>query len=260
MRRVPSVLCAVGGLVLLACLAGCAASSAPPKPKPPDPLTQAITHTRLAQSYLNAGKIHDAVAELQKAVTLAPDRADIWNFSGQVLFLAGRYPEAEEAYDIAIEKDPYLTDARNNLGVLYDRTGRKSEAEEEYRKTLADPAYSTPEKARLNLGLLYISEGKTDAAILELRRSVEVAPKYYRAHYELATQLEAVGMFDEAAREYEVALPEYRSSGEYQYRLGFTYFRLGNKSKALEHLKRVQEVSPGSENAARADEILKLVQ
>lgn len=261
MRRVLTNLPAATVLwLLIVGLAACAPPSTPQKKKPDDPLTQAVTHTRLAQSYLNAGKIHDAVEEMKKAVTLAPARADVWNFNGQVLFLAGRYAEAEQAYRNAIERDQYLTDARNNLGVLLDRTGRKSEAEEEFRKALADPAYATPEQAYLNLGLLYSSEGKIDEAIAELRKSVEVAPKYYRAHYELATQLDAKGSLDQAVREYEVAAPDYRTSGEYQYRIGFAYFRLGNKPKALEHLKRVSEVSPGSENAAKADEILKLVQ
>jgi type IV pilus biogenesis/stability protein PilW len=238
----------------------CPPSSPEKKKAPPDPKTEATTHFRLAQSYLNAGKIHDAANEMKQAVTILPDNAEFWNFNGQILFLAGRYEEAEQAFRKALERDSYLTDARNNLGVLFDKTGRKSEAEEQFRKALTDPAYSTPEKTYLNLGLMYASEGRRDEAIRELRKSVEIAPKYFRAHYELASQLEATGKLEEAAREYEVAAPDYRTSGEYHYRLGFTYVRLGNKPKALEHLRRVQEVSTGSENAARADDLLKMVQ
>src|SRR6185503_5280580 len=123
-------LCAPLALVAALLTAGCP-PAAPPKKKPPDPLTDAMMHFRMAQSYLNAGKLHDAVGEMSIAVTKAPDHAELWNFYGQTLFLAGRYPEAEDAFGEAIERDQYLTDAHNNLGVLFDRMGKKTEAEEQ---------------------------------------------------------------------------------------------------------------------------------
>ena len=56
-----------------------------------------------------------------------------------------------------------------------------------------------------------------------------------------------------------MAAPDYAASADYHYRLGFTYLRLGNKPKAAEHLKRVIVLSPGSENAAKAQELLAMV-
>jgi Tfp pilus assembly protein PilF len=176
-----------------------------------------------------------------------------------VCFLSGKYAEAEAALRKALEIDPTLADAHNNLGAVYDRTGRKDEAEREFRLAIADPVYPTPQKAYLNLGLLYGSAGRDSEAIHALRQAVEIDPKYYQAHYELAALLDRTGSLDEAVREYEVAAPDYQSSGEYFYRLGFGYFRLGNRAKAREALARAIEVSPGSEAAARSDEVLKLL-
>lgn len=237
-------------------VAACGGTSKPPKK---DPLTEATTHYRLAQAHVKGGRLNDAIAELDQAVALAPRNAEMANFQGQVLFLAGRMPPAEAAFRKALELDPYLTDAHNNLGALFDRQGKKSEAEAEFRRALEDPAYPSPEKVRLNLGLLYASLGRDEEAIRELRKAVEIAPRYYAAHYELAARLETAGRFEEAAREYEVAAPEFSTSAEYHLRLGITYLRLGNKTKAGEHLKRVIALSPGSENAARADELLPMV-
>ena len=228
------------------------------KPERRDPATEAMTHYRMAQSLLSSGRIQESIVEVERATALAPSNAEIDNFHGQVLLLAGRYPQAEVAFGRALRNDPYLTDVHNNLGVLYHRMGKKAEAEEQYRSALADPSYPTPEKVRLNLGLLYTSEGRDDEAIRELRSAVEIDPKYYRAHYELAGRLDAVGKLEEAVREYEVAAPDYKMSGEYHYRLGFAYMRLGNAPKAQEHLRKVLDVAPGSENAARADELLKV--
>lgn len=257
MTRRPSKLTVAVLLCMGAAVAGCGGGAARPPKR--DPARDAIMHYRLAQAHLKSGRVPQAIAEMDQAMALAPRDAEMTNFQGQVYFLAGRTPQAEAAFRRALELDPYLTDAHNNLGALLDRDGRKADAEAEFRRALADPAYPTPEKVHLNLGLLYGSQGRVDEAIHELRKSVEIAPKYYAAHYELAAKLEAAGRLDEAAREYEVAAPDFATSAEYHFRLGVTYLRLGSSVKATEHLKRVIAVSPGSENAARADELLKMV-
>ena len=173
--------------------------------------------------------------------------------------MTGRNEAAEAAFRKALTIDPELADAHNNLGALYDRTGRKDESEREYREALMVPAYPTPEKVHLNLGLLYTSQGRDDEAIREFRKAVELVPKYYQAHFELAAMLDKTGRIDEAVREYEVAAPGFGTSGDYFYRLGFGYFRLGDRFKARENLARAIEISPGSEAAAKSDDLLKVM-
>jgi superkiller protein 3 len=241
----------VGGL-----LAGCASQT--PEPKK-DPMAEMANKMRMAQAYLQAGRTKEALDVLDEAILAAPANAGLRNFYGQVCFMAGHNESAEAAFRKALEIDIDLADAHNNLGALYDRTGRKDEAEKEYRLALASPAYPTPEKVRLNLGLLYASQGRDEEAIREYRMAVEISTKYYQAHFELAALLDRTGRIDEAVREYEVAAPGYGSSGEYFYRLGFGYFRLGDRLKANENLKRAIEISPGSEAAAKSDDLLKLM-
>ena len=242
---------------LVACwlAASCAGGKQQETRKPPE--LSMSDKVRLAEAYVKGGRIADALPMLEQAIEQEPGNAVLHNFYGQVCFLAGRYPQAEESFRKALELDPYLTDAHNNLGALYDKTGRKDEAEQEFLTALRDPAYATPQKVHLNLGLLYSSQGRTEHAIERYRQAVEIDPRYYDAHYELASILDRTGKLEEAAREYEVAAPAYRKNGEYHLRLGFTYFRLGDKPKAKEHLTRVVEISPGSNSAVRADELLK---
>lgn len=235
---------------------GCAA---PTKPKKVDPQTQAAQKLRMADSYFRAGRTSDALLLLDEAIALDPANAGIRNYYGQLCFMAGRLTEAEAALRKAIEIDPYLADAHNNLGAVLDRLGRKDEAEASFRKVLQDPSYPTPEKVWLNLGLLYGSQGRNDDAIRALRQAVEISPKYYQAHFELASLLDRTGKLEEAAREYEVAAPDYRTDGTFHYRLGLVYFKLRDMEKAREHLLRVRDVSPGSENSAKADEVLKVI-
>lgn len=247
------------GVALLLALAVAAAACRPSQPAKHDPYADAAQKMRMTQAYLRAGRTAEALATMDEAVKAQPGNAGLRNFYGQVCFIAGRDAQAEAAFRKALELDPYLTDAHNNLGALYDRMGRKDAAEVEYHEALKDSSYPTPEKVYLNLGLLYASQGRNDEAVKSFRKAVEIDPKYYQGHFELASLLDRNGTLEEAAREYEVAAPDYQSSGDYFYRLGFAYFRLGDRSKAREKLTRAIEVSPGSEAAARSDEILKLL-
>jgi len=258
MKRPPELfllLATVSVAVLAATLSACA----PVKSKAKDPASEVATNIRLAESYFGAGKMNEALDILGKTVASQPENAALRNYYGQLCFLAGRNPEAEEAFTKALELDPRLTDARNNLGAVLDATGRKDEAERQFLQVLADPSYASPEKARLNLGILYRSAGRQDEAIFQLRQAVEINPKYWRGHFELASALDKAGLLEEAAREYEVAAPEYKANGEYQYRIGLAYMKLDQPGKAREHFARCQELSPGSESASKAYDLMKML-
>lgn len=241
--------------VAAAASSGCGA----PKAKPKDPASETATNIRLAESYYNAGRVNDALGILEKAAASQPANAPLRNYYGQLCFLSGRNAEAEQSFTKALELDPHLTDARNNLGALYDTTGRKDLAEQQFLKVLDDQTYGSPEKAHLNLGILYLSQGREDEALGHLRRAVEINPKFWRGHFELASLLDKTGKLDEAAREYEVAAPDYKSSGEYHYRIGLAYMKLNQPDKAREHFSRCQELSPGSESASKAYDLMKLL-
>lgn len=243
-------------LIGIAAGAGCGGGAATKK-KPQQPTTQ--EQVRTAQSMFKAGRVTEALAGLEAALQSEPDNARLHNVYGTLCFQAGRYRAAEVAFLRALELDPYLTDAHNFLGAVYQQTGRHDDAEKHYRTALAEPAYPTPEKPWLNLGLLYSNQGRDDEAVDALRTALEINPKFYKAHYELASLLDRRGELEEAAREYEVAEPEYRQVGEYHYRLGWVYFRMDQREQARESLNRAIAVAPGSRSAAKAGDLLKML-
>ena len=236
-------------------LAGCASGTA----KKPEIERDATFSVRMAQSMAKAGRINEALATLDEAIEKEPENAGLHNYYGVVCFQAGRYDAAVTAFKRALEVDPYLTDAHNYLGAVYLEQNRMAEAEVELKAALSDPAYPTPEKVHLNLGLLYAAQGRDRESVESLRRSVGIDPQYFKAHYQLAAMLERLGKLVEAAQEYEVAEPAFLGSGEYWYRRGMTYHLLGQGQKALDSLQRVRSAAPGSESAARAEELLELL-
>ena len=246
-------------LALALGVAACGGGGARKEPTTTEDLS-AQDKARMAQSMIGAGRTGEAMELIEQALAEEPDSAQLQLYYGKVCFQAGQLAQAERALLRALEIDTYLTDARNFLGVVYSETDRPAEAEREFLTALKDPAYPTPEMVYMNLALLYSAQGRNSEAISNLRRSVELNPKYYQAHFELASLLDREGQIDEAAREYEVAGPAYRSVGEFHYRLGFAYFRLGQQAKARESLERAISVAPGSNSAAQAGELLKMME
>jgi Tfp pilus assembly protein PilF len=247
---------AAAAVLAVLALGACGSSKKSPEK---NPTIEAGKQIRMADSYFRAGRVSESLDIIEKAVAADPKNASLRNFAGQLNFFAGRNADAEKHFHEALKIDAYMTDARNNLGALYDATGRKDLAEQEFKKALADNSYPTLEKVHLNLGLLYASQGRGDEAITEFRHGVEINPKFWRGHYELASALDKAGKLDEALREYEVASPDYKSNAEYHYRVGLAYMKDQQPPKAREHLTRCQELAPGSENASKALDLLKML-
>jgi type IV pilus assembly protein PilF len=256
-RRHSKIVRAALMLALASLVGGCVGGAKQSKPKPV--VKDAEYSKKMAKSLFAGGRVSEAFKELDEAVARYPDDASLHHVYGVYAFQAARHERAVQALHRALEIDPYLTDAHNVLGAVYIDLKDYMAAEQQLNKVLADPAYPTPQLAYFNLGKLYSEQGRDDEAITALRRAVGIDPEYYPGHFQLASLLDKVGKLIEAASEYEVAEPGYRKDGEYWYRRGFAYYRLGEADKARDSLVRVRSIAPGSESAARADEILSLM-
>ena len=67
---------------------------------------------------ISVGKFPEAVDELRLAVQLIPDNAQAWNHLGLAHHAAGQPGEASRAYQQATQRNPNLTSAHFNIGVL----------------------------------------------------------------------------------------------------------------------------------------------
>jgi type IV pilus assembly protein PilF len=255
----PLSLIAAAASVLLAVTVACGPSRTQQAAIQPKELST-NEKIRMADSFRSAGRMNDALELLAEVVAADPENARLNTVYGEYLFLGGRYVEAEQRLTKALELDPYLTDARNWLGASLAEQQRYDEAKQQYEKALEDPAYPSPQLIYLNLGMLHRTQGLDDKAIGQFRRAVQIDPRFFKAHFELALALDAVGQFEEALDEVVVAEPAYRNDGDYWYRRGFLEFRLQRPNRALESLRRCLDVSPGSPAAAQARELMGVIQ
>ena len=77
-------------------------------------------HANLALIYRQAGKLPEAVAELEKAVAANPRQPIYFNQLGITYRQHGQFTKAREAYEKAIALDANYAAAHLNLAILHD--------------------------------------------------------------------------------------------------------------------------------------------
>ncbi len=165
-------------------------------------------HVNLISLYGHAGDTANAKLHFEAATRLSPGRSDAWYDYGVLLFRESDYGAAETAYRRAIDINPYYAEAHNNLGIVYERQNRLDDAAKEFREAIADrPDYPL---AQFHLGRILVNQQKYDEAIGHFLRTLE---------------------------------PETDQTAGYQYALGATYARAGDRLHALEYLRKARDAA-----------------
>jgi Flp pilus assembly protein TadD len=93
-------------------------------------------HADLAQAYADSGLIRDGIVELEKAVALCPDFADLRTRLGALLREVNDVAGARAQYEAAVESRPNFVAARIQLGVVLLALGEPEGADREWKQAL----------------------------------------------------------------------------------------------------------------------------
>jgi serine/threonine-protein kinase len=103
-------------------------------------------------------------------------------------------------------------------------------------------------EVRAAVGHAYLATGKTNDAIVELRRALEIAPNSDEAYRRLASAYLAAGRGNEAVQMHLKAIEKNPYYWLNHNSLGATYYRLGEYDKAIEEFKKVIAIEPDNVN------------
>ncbi|MBM3279804.1 MAG: tetratricopeptide repeat protein [Candidatus Handelsmanbacteria bacterium] len=134
---------------------------------------------------------------------------------------------------------PELSDAHNNLGVLYARQGNLEGAMIEYQAALRlDPRRH---EAYKNAGVLYAQQGDLEAAHSYYQQALELKPTYVEALNAQGLVLMERGLLDSALARFEEAVALYDYAPAYN-NLGAARLRGGQVQEAIGAYQRAVEL------------------
>ncbi len=121
---------------------------------------------------------------------------------------------AEVYFSLAVVQDSTFIEPMVNLGSVWDDRAQETSTRKEFEKRMAEAnryytmalaVDPTDEKARCNLGSLYLRDRKPSQALAEFRKVLEYHPESSLAHYNLAIMFAEAKIYREALNEWELA-------------------------------------------------------
>jgi type IV pilus assembly protein PilF len=211
---------------------------------------RARARTDLAAGYLRNGQYAVALEETRRAVSIDPGFADAYGMLGLIYMGLGERAQAEENFLRSLKLEPNSPDLNNNYGWYLCQTGREQESMAYFQRALADPLYTTPEKANQNAGICYLQIKDYPNAERYLRRAFEIDASNASTKYELARLYLATGRIDRAEFYYGLLTKSVEPSATSIW-LGLRLARAqGNLRSESQYASELRQRYPSSPEAA----------
>jgi regulator of sirC expression with transglutaminase-like and TPR domain len=160
-----------------------------------------MSYYNLGNALQAQGKLEEAVACHQRALSLNPDDPVVHNNLGNALKEQGKLEEAVACYQRALSLNPNNYTAHYNLGSALQEQGKLEEAVACHQRALSlnpdDPMVHN------NLGNALQAQGKLEEVIACYRRALSLSPDDPLVHYNLAIIYLLKGNLKEGWEEYK---------------------------------------------------------
>jgi len=239
-------------LLLAFALVGCASSG--------NKKEKAELHLRIGTSHLTQGHYPLALQELLEAEKLDPENEVVQNNLGLAYFVRNQYEAAEKHFHRALELNPKYSDARNNLGRVYTENGQYDTAIKTLTEVTRDLLYNTPEKAYVNLGIVYLKKNEIRTAKTTFEKAIEANNKYCISYNFYGQALFQLRDFSNAQSAFQTALELCKNDyDEAHYFSGLSLYKMGEKEKAIARMNEVIQRYPSSEYSKKAVSMLTIM-
>jgi serine/threonine-protein kinase len=160
-------------------------------------------HFVLGSVYSETGKYSEAIAELNRAISLAPSSDDGYRRLGGVYLKSGNGAQAIQAFQKAIQLNQYYWLNQNRLGNAYFQLGDYPKALQAFQQIIVlEPDL---EEGYENVGNVYFQQGKYQEGIPFMEKALQRQP-YFSTYSNLGTAYfflkqysKAIEMFEKAA-------------------------------------------------------------
>ncbi len=186
-------------VALLLALSGCVTETIGGTDLTPDPEAAFERRIGLARQYIARGDWENAERNLDLAVALDANNAEVYEAFGLLYQSTGELDEAENSFRRALKVDLKFSRARNNFGVFLMSQNRYAEAERELQRVTEDTLYAGRPRAFINLGTARLRLNDTQGAEAAFSRALRMDRRNPIALLEMG--FPALGRHDVAAAE-----------------------------------------------------------
>jgi tetratricopeptide (TPR) repeat protein len=161
---------------------------------------------------------------------------------GTVAFAAGKFGEALEKFEKALEFNSEHVDLNYYIGICFNNLGDFEHAQKAFQNSLAVDPDHLP--TRMKLAVVFYNLKLWENAAAMYRSILIQKPKYADIHYRLGLAYLGTNKTDDALAAFEAAIninPQYTDA---LIKAGLTHAQKGNASSALLHLNQVIARSP----------------
>jgi protein O-mannosyl-transferase len=189
-----------------------AAAKSPNKTRP---------HYNLGNALMNAGRLDEALTQLQTAARLEPANPSVLANVGVAFIKLDRPQDALVPLTESIRLEPRLAEAHANLAAALASLNRLEPAIGEYEEALR--LQPQAQNTRYSLALTLAQVGRFDQAIDQLRQMLTYQPNLSVPHRRIGDYLLRSGRVDEAIEAYRSAMAADSKSPELPVLLGAAY-------------------------------------
>jgi tetratricopeptide (TPR) repeat protein len=188
------------------------------------------------------GRFSEAIECCDEALEINPQSAEAWINKGVSLASLGRFMEAVTCYDKAVKINPQYAEVWYNKGVSLSRLGRFMEAVTCYDKAVKiNPQYVNAWFSKgVSLGRL----GRFDEAIECNDKALEINPQDADAWINKGVSFERLSRFSEAIECYDKAVKINLKAERAWYNKGVSLARLGRFTEAVTCYDKAVKINP----------------
>ena len=155
---------------------------------------------------------------------------------------ASYWHDSETLWHHALSVDENNFIAHTNLGLALDEKGRSDAAISEYEKALQiQPAYA---EAHNDLGNALSGVGRLKEAIAHYQTALKLAPNLPQVHNNLGTALAQNGQLVEAVAQFQQAIEINPDMAGAHVNMGYAFLQMGEPDQAVPQLLKALEIKP----------------
>lgn len=186
-------------------------------------------HATLGSVYRATGKYSESIAELKRALSLAPNSDDFYRRLGDVYRDNGDDAQALEAYQKAVKLNPYYWVDENALGAAYAQIADYPKALQAFQQVaVLEPDVDAGFE---NVGNMYLQQGKYQESIPYFQKALQIEP-YFSTYTNLGTSYFLLKQYSQAVEMFEKAAELNPNDADVILNLADAYRGLGEQDKA----------------------------